>query len=204
MENEDRIKIKILEVRPLVSPELITYLNSLYIDLNIAKKYCEEVDFELNNRQHAAIGFKNDTGGFALQNAYFKGTAETEFTTLISNTKSYNSLSVFEDFLDFLSYQTGLPKLNVSTKLPQSQTSFLILSNLTFFEMSIPLMERHKSVKLYLDVNKRGFEQPHMDIFNNKKYKDCSKVCKALKDCNTLIMNKGLKQNRVKRLGKRL
>ena len=59
IKNDDQGKIKIVDVRPIKSPELISYLGSRFIDLEIAKKYCQEVDFILYNRCHSAAGFEN-------------------------------------------------------------------------------------------------------------------------------------------------
>jgi hypothetical protein len=204
MQKEDKSKIKILHLQPLVSPELIAFLNRQFIDENVAKKHCEEVHFEVNNKRDKAIRFKNDTGGFSLQNTFFKGTVGVEFTTLICHTKSYNGLSVFEDFLDFLSYHTSLHKLNLLHKLSQSQPTFLILNDLSFFEISLPLMEWHKSVKLYVDASKATLNQAQRDILASKKYKDCSQIINGLKEYNKLSINKDLQQKPIKGLRMKL
>jgi hypothetical protein len=127
-----------------------------------------------------------------------------EFTTLICHTKSYNGLSVFEDFLDFLSYQTSLHKLNLLPKLSQSQPSFLILNDQTFFEMLMPLMERHKSVKLYIDATKAPLNPAQRHILTSKKYKHCSHILNGLKEYNKLSMNKEPEQKPVKHLRMKL
>src|SRR5688572_4521132 len=153
--NEGQNAIKITEISSIHSPGLIAYINSRFIDLELAKRYCKEVNFELYNRSHTAIGFKNDTGGYELRNEYFKGSSSPKFTTLICSHKYYNDLAVFEGFFSFLAYQTAL---QATKRLPESQTNFLILNSLSFFEMSKSLMQRYQSVKLFLDRDKAGIK----------------------------------------------
>lgn len=52
----DESKIKILDVRSLHSPALMDYIKNRSIDMELAKRYCKEVDFRLYNRTHNAIG----------------------------------------------------------------------------------------------------------------------------------------------------
>jgi len=201
---DEKSKIKIVDARSINSPILSLYLKRRGIDLEVARKFCSEVDFQLYNKQHTAIGFKNDTGGYELRNAYFKGSSSPKFTTLIVHNKDYNNLSVFEGFFNFLSHQTLNQQQNISEKLPQSQMDFLVLNSLSFFEMSRSLMERHNSVNLYLDRDKAGLSQTQQALKLSKKYQDCSEVYKGFKDYNDLLMNKPIKQQQEKRLGKRL
>lgn len=110
IEENEASKIKILDFHLIDSPALTDYIKSRSIDLEIANKYCHEVNFELYNRRHTAIGFRNDTGGFELRNAHFKGGSSPKFSTLICRDADYKDLAVFEGFFNFLSYQTDQQK----------------------------------------------------------------------------------------------
>ncbi len=167
----DESKIKILDVRSLQSPTLLDYVKSRSIDMELAKRYCKEVDFNLYCRTHTAIGFNNDTGGFELRNSYFKGSSSPKFTTLICRNASYNELVVFEGFFNFLSHLTA-QQVNhkQEQKLPESQPAYLILNSLSFFEMSRSLMERHQAVKLYLDRDKTGMQFTQKALNRSTKY----------------------------------
>jgi hypothetical protein len=198
-------KIKILDFHSIKSPALTDYIKSRSIDLEVAKKYCHEVNFELYNRTHTAIGFKNDTGGFELRNAQFKGGSSPKFTTLICRDADYNDLSVFEGFFNFLSYQTDQQKnQNMNGSLSERQPSFLILNSLSFFEMSRSLMERHKLVNLYLDRDKAGIQHTQQLLHRGDKYIDCSTIYKGFKDYNDKLTNKPFKEEQTKRLKRRL
>jgi hypothetical protein len=199
---DEKQSIRVMDVMEIESPALKGYLNERGIPLEIAKKYCKEVRFELYDRQRTAIGFQNDTGGVELRSAYFKGSSSPKFTTLIATEKEYNELSVFEGFFDFLSYQAAIKSPLIQKQLPESQHTFLILNSLSFFEQSRSLMERHRSINLYLDRDQPGIRQTEKALKWNKKFTDCSEVYKGFKDLNDFLTNKPLKPEQGKRLGK--
>ncbi len=204
-ERDDQSKIKIVDAYSLKSPGLISYIKSRSIDLEITKKYCQEVVFELYNRSHTAIGFKNDSGGYELRNAFFKGSSSPKFTTLICPNEFYKDLIVFEGFFNFLSYKTD-EQLNLkpAIDLTESQPSFLILNSLSFLEMSRSLMGRHEAVKLFLDRDKAGKHHTQKALEQNVKYNDCSHIYKGFKDYNDLLTNKPFKEEQTQRLKRRL
>ncbi len=73
-ENEENFesKIKILSERSLSSLALERYLTHKRIPITVAKDYCKEVTYKLNDREYYSIGFKNDAGGYELRNQYYK------------------------------------------------------------------------------------------------------------------------------------
>lgn len=198
-------KLKILDVRSLQSLTLLDYVKSRSIDMELAKRYCKEVDFNLYNRTHNAIGFNNDAGGFELRNSYFKGSSSPKFTTLICRDASYNELVILEGFFNFLSHLTAQQVNHKQEQhLPDSQPAYLILNSLSFFEMSKSMMERHQAVRLYLDRDKSGMQFTRKALNRSAKYQDCSSVYKGFKDYNDLLMNKPVKEEMVKRMGRRI
>jgi hypothetical protein len=62
----------VIAAKPLTHPSLCRYLDDRKIPLDVAEKYCHEVEFELNGKQYFAIGFENKSGGFELRNEHFK------------------------------------------------------------------------------------------------------------------------------------
>src|SRR5664279_721073 len=85
--------IQVKDQRVITDPELISYLRERCIDLEIASRYCSEIDFELYGRTQTAIGFQNDLGGYELRNRDFKGSSSPKSpTTIINQTER---LSVF-------------------------------------------------------------------------------------------------------------
>jgi hypothetical protein len=147
-DNEGGIKI-IGAKQPIKDLFLCRYLKKRRIHESVANKYCSEISFELNDRIYKAIGFKNTAGGYELRNEFFKGGSSPKYVSYF-NHKNANSITVFEGFFDFLSYQT------IHQNQDQSLTSFLVLNSLAFFERSLLLMEKHNKVYLYLDHDEAG------------------------------------------------
>ena len=66
-------RIEIIGSTNLCHPNLIEYFTHRGINLNIAKKYCKEIHYRIGDRSFYAIGFPNNSYGYALRNPYFKG-----------------------------------------------------------------------------------------------------------------------------------
>ena len=94
----------VLASRPLENEALLSYLQKRSIPLEVANKYCREVDFLLYSKQYTAIGFENKSGGYELRTENFKGSSSPKDISLIDN-KTEN-LAVFERllFLPFIRY----------------------------------------------------------------------------------------------------
>jgi hypothetical protein len=78
-------KIVVVNTRSLQSKGSLNYLNKRCIPLEIAGRYCCEVDFLLYGKQQTVIGFPNKSGGFELRNENFKGSSLPKDVTLIDN-----------------------------------------------------------------------------------------------------------------------
>ncbi len=186
-EDEEAKKIKVIKEREISSFLLIRYLHKRRIPIDIAKKFCSEIDYELYGKNYYAIGFKNDAGGYELRNEKFKAGSSPKDITLIKN--SVEKLTVFEGFFNFLSY------LAIHHKQEQPNTNFLILNSTSFFQKSLPLMESHKSVHLYLDCDTTGQKciQKALEI-DKQKFIDERQLYKNYKDLNDWIMHIGQSQ----------
>ena len=66
-------RIEVIGSTNLCHPNLIEYFTHRGINLNIAKKYCREIHYRIGDRSFYAIGFPNNSYGYALRNPYFKG-----------------------------------------------------------------------------------------------------------------------------------
>lgn len=186
-EDDEAKKIKVLKEREISSFVLIRYLHKRRIPVDIAKKFCKEVDYELYGKNYYAIGFKNDAGGYELRNEKFKASSSPKDITLIQN--EAEKLSVFEGFFNFLSYHA------IHQKQEQPKTNFLILNSTSFFEKSLPLMQSHKSVHLYLDCDTTGQKciQKALTI-DKQKFIDERGLYKNYKDLNDWMIYIGQSQ----------
>jgi hypothetical protein len=179
---DDNSKIKVLQTTPLQHPALLQYISSRRVSLEIAKKYCLEVHFELFGRHNFAVGFGNTAGGFELRNKYFKGASSPKAITVF-DAGERDTMKVFEGFFDFLSYQ----QLTQLSKLPPQHS--LILNSLSFFEQSRPLMEQYKRVELYLDNNTAGRKATVSAVKGNSCYSDQSHFYRKFEDLNDFLCN---------------
>jgi hypothetical protein len=192
-------KIEIISDNEITNPALKDYLQSRQIPLIIARKYCREVCFELYDKKHLAIGFKNPGGGYELRNRYFKGSSTPKEPRLIQQQNNAKSIAVFEGFFSFLSYETLKDLRNKKNlSLPKQQADSLVLNSLSFFEKSRELMEKYSTIHLCLDRDKTGRHCTEQALKWSDKYKDQSLLYEKHKDLNeylTQSVNTGLKRN---------
>jgi len=195
-------KISIIDIREIRDPSLRSYLHERQIPLAIANQYCHEVCFELYNKRHLAIGFKNESGGYELRNQYFKGSSKPKEPRLIKENKC-NDLTVFEGFFSFLSFQTIRQTGNQSlVDLNNINADSLILNSVSFFEKSREKMDQYTNIYLFLDHDKRGIACTKHALSWDRKYQDLSLCYNQFKDLNEyLVKTLGTDLKAVKRRG---
>ena len=183
-DDEDAKKIKVIKEREITSLSLIRYLNKRRIPLELAKRFCKEIDYKLYGKNYYAIGFKNNEGGYELRNEKFKASSSPKDITLLKN--QAENITVFEGFFNFLSYQA------IHQKQEQPATDFLILNSASFFEKSLSLMQSYKHGHLYLDCDTTGQKciQKALAI-DKQKFIDERQLYKNYKDLNDWMMNIG-------------
>src|SRR6266498_1236535 len=185
-DKEDK-KIKIINEKSITSLVLIRYLYKRRIPLDLAGKFCKEIDYELYGKKFFAIGFQNNSGGYELRNEKFKCSSSPKDITLIDNHEQ--RLTVFEGFFNFLSYQA------INDKQEQPHTNFLILNSTSFFDKSLPLMEAYNSVHLFLDCDTTGQNCTQKAIsIDKEKFIDERHLYKNYKDLNDWVMHIGRTQ----------
>ncbi|WP_329904158.1 CHC2 zinc finger domain-containing protein [Porphyromonas pogonae] len=114
--------LSISEIKPLENSQLLQFLQSRKINLNIAKAYCKEIHYQIGKRNYFAIDFPNDAGGYELRNPQFKGCIPPkEITTFDKKTPAVH---LFEGFTDYLSLLTMQAK--------QADVSAIVLNSREF------------------------------------------------------------------------
>lgn len=181
-------KIKVISAREITDPGLRHFLSHRQIPLSVANQFCDEVVFELYDKKHLAIGFKNERGGYELRNSYFKGSSTPKQPRLIGG-KEEKELAVFEGFFSFLSFQTVLQSRGkLSMELPAIKAHYLVLNSLAFFEKNRGQMERYETVHLFLDRDKMGLQSTAKALSWSDKYKDQSRYYQQHKDLNEWLV----------------
>lgn len=184
---EETKKIKVLAAKEISSLVLIRYLHKRRIPIDIASKFCKEIDYELYSKRYYAIGFKNDAGGYELRNEKFKASSSPKDITLVKNNSE--DLTVFEGFFNFLSY------LTIHKQQEQPHTDFLILNSTSFFEKSLPLMQSYKCKHLYVDCDTTGQKCiQKAQAIDKESFIDERALYKNYKDLNDWMVNLGQSQ----------
>jgi len=119
-----------------------------------------------------------------LRNEFFKGAASPKDISLVDRGASL--ITVFEGFMDFLSYQTIYP--HQSPPL----TNFLVLNSLAYFEKVLPMLDEYAAVQLYLDNDPAGRRHTAIALRRHSRYQDCSHLYRQYKDLNEWLMYPGL------------
>jgi len=185
-DSENTIVIKAIE--RIHSGALIDYLHDRHIPLAVANRYCREAHYEISGRRYFAIAFGNDEGGYELRNRFFKGSSSPKAITSLPGNGS--DVSVFEGFMDFLSYQT------LMLGKPAEKSSFVVLNGAALFERARPFLERHEAIRLYFDSDATGDHYTEYACRLNEKYRDERALFSGAKDLNQWLMSAQVPQTR--------
>ena len=198
----EKEKIVVTGVRQNIkSLALQQYLTFRKISLEVANRFCKEVDFNLYDKKYAVIGFQNSAGGYELRSGNFKGSSSPKEVTLIGKNLSKEIL-VFEGFMDFIYYQTiHQRKFIMMTK---QQSNFLVMNSIGFLEKIKSQLEKYPSIHLYLDRDTKGLIITKEVLAISRKYRDESLIYKNHKDLNDYLMNEHLERKQSQSKGRRL
>lgn len=168
---------------------VLQYLSSRGISEEVARRYCFQVNYENNDRQYCAIGFRNWAGGIELRSANFKSCIAPKDVSYIDN--SGNKLLVFEGFMDFLSYWM-LPVFQIS------DANFLILNSTSQLKRAHEFLAATGPKYLFLDNDKAGFETAAYIKHNYPNVIDMAVMYAGCKDLNDfLTQNQHLNEQRL-------
>jgi hypothetical protein len=181
----------------LAANELLNYLQKRCIPLEIASRFCKEVDFLLYGKKHTVIGFQNNAGGYELRSENFKGSSSPKDITFVDNRT--DDVVVFEGLFNFLSFCT------VNKNLTAPLSNCLVLNSLSFFEKNRPLMEQYSQVHLILDRDSAGKNCTKQALqWNGDKYIDRSDFYQGHKDLNDWLIHHQHSQNQSQKIGRKL
>jgi DNA primase len=180
--NSEDSKVLITNVKEISNIQLINYLESRKLKLQLAKEYCKEVSFILNEKNFYAIGFQNDSKGYELRCKYFKGSSSPKDVTLIKN--NADKLLVFEGFIDFLSWFS-------CKQFFTGNHDYLILNTLSFLNKSKALIKEYNEALLFLDNDSAGNKATTELIgVGLSKCIDMSKEYSKFKDLNDSLIRR--------------
>lgn len=106
VKNDQKPVLELKNVLPL--NKSWPYVQGRGIDEAVAKAYLNDIEFvnRKNGKTYFAAGIKNLSGGFEIRNPFFKSSIGKKDMTLIRGEEGTKVISVFEGFMDFLTYLT--------------------------------------------------------------------------------------------------
>lgn len=157
--------IELIKTAPLNNTALLEYIAGRKVESATAQQYCREVYYRVNGKNYFAIGFKNDTGGYEIRNKYFKGCIKPKDITTIEN--GYELLTIFEGFMDFLSYRQLLKGIEYRSFMAGSdekkllekitaKTDFLILNSIIHLKKAEDKIKQYDKLHLFFDNDATG------------------------------------------------
>lgn len=178
---------EIVDVKEIQHPALIQYLKSRKVEAQ--KHLVSEIHYQMNDKKYFGIGFKNDSNGYEIRNAYSKiCLGKKDITTIKNNSKS---LRIFEGFFDFISFK------NIEKFLENETSDYMILNSVSMINKIKNSLENYEKIDLYFDNDEAGNRA--VEIIKNEKIEaeDCRVLYSDFKDLNDWLIH-GNPNNEVK------
>lgn len=187
--------IRILSITGLNNPALFQYLKERSINIELAKAYCKEIHYAVNDKAYFAIGFANDSGDYELRSKYFKGCTSKDCTT--TNNKDNGSCLVFEGFMDYLSYLT-------MTDIKSVSQGVIVLNSVANLPKTMDFIKSHQKIYTYLDNDEAGkkatlsIQQSHPNVVDQSvkyaNYKDLNEYLISAKQAQEKKLRQEVKR----------
>ncbi len=129
------------------------YVKGRGINEAVAKAYLNDIEFVNRNtgKTYFAAGIKNLSEGFEIRNPFFKSSIGKKDMTLIRGEEGTKVISVFEGFMDFLTYLT-------EEGVVKATEDILVLNSLSFQQRARDFIESGQYVQVltFFDNDKTG------------------------------------------------
>ncbi len=184
-----------LEVVPLSSPALYSYLQERGINIELAKRECKEVRFVNNGKQFFAVGFPNVSGGYEVRNKYFKGCiAPKDITHIRQKGEPRETCYIFEGFMDYLSFLTARQK-NYPTYPTLNKQDYIVLNSVSNLSKALHPLGNYEHIHCFFDNDAAGMkavQELHREY--GLRIRDSSRIYSGYKDLNDYLTGKMLNQ----------
>ena len=170
---------EITEVKEIQHPALLEYLKSRKVENQT--EYIKEIQYQMNGKNYFGIGFKNDSDGYEIRNAYSKICLGKKDISII-NIDS-NSIRIFEGFFDFLSFK------NVENYLEKEASDYLILNSVSMIAKIKNTIKNYENIELYFDNDEAGNRAVKMIKSENENAEDCRILYSDFKDLNDWLIH---------------
>lgn len=179
-----------LEIVPLSSPALLSYLQERGINTELAKRECSEAHFTNNGKRYFAIAFPNVSGGYEIRNRYFKGCiAPKEISHIKQPEKTRETCYVFEGFIDYLSFLT-LRQESCPNYPELDGQDYIVLNSVSNVSKALYPLGSYERIHCFFDNDRAGMEalrQIRMEYGRDRYIRDASQIYGGCKDLNEYL-----------------
>lgn len=179
-----------LEVMPLSSPALFSYLRERGINTELAKRECREVHYLTDGKPYFAIGFPNRSGGYEIRNKFFKGCIAPKDITHIRQEQPKETCYLFEGFMDYLSFLTL--RLERCPDHPGLDgQDYVVLNSTSNLSKAIRPLGGYGRIHCFLDNDKAGMEAvQELREEYGLRVRDASHIYGGYNDLNDFLCGK--------------
>ena len=189
-----------LEIVPLSSPALLSYLQGRGINLELAKRECREARCTHNGKRYFAIAFPNGSGGFEVRNPYFKGCiAPKEISHIRQAGKARTTCYVFEGFMDYLSFLT-LRQESCPNYPELDGQDYIVLNSVSNVSKALYPLGSYERIHCFFDNDRAGMEalrQIRMEYSRDLYIRDASQTYSGCKDLNEYLQKQAERNRQV-------
>ena len=179
-----------LEVVPLSSPALLSYLRQRGINTELAKRECREVRYLTDGKPYFAIGFPNRSGGYEIRNKFFKGCIAPKDITHIRQEQPRETCCLFEGFMDYLSFLT-LRLERCPARPDLDGQDYIVLNSTSNLSKAIRPLGGYGLIHCFLDNDKAGMEAvQELREEYGLRVRDASHIYGGYNDLNDFLCGK--------------
>lgn len=179
-----------LEVVPLSSPALYSYLQERGINTELAKRECREVRYLTGGKPYFAVGFPNRSGGYEIRNKLFKGCIAPKDITHIRQEQPKETCYLFEGFMDYLSFLT-LRLERCPDRPDLDGQDYIVLNSTSNLSKAIRPLGGYGRIHCFLDNDKAGMEAvQELREEYGLRIRDASHIYGGYNDLNDFLRGK--------------
>lgn len=185
-------KAVIKKVKQLENKALLKYLTNRKIDIQLAKKYYQEIYYSRENQEVMFFGLalENDSKtGYEVRNQFFKGFIGQTKTITSINIQNNTQLAIFEGGIDFIT------AISHYSKFKFEFNAALILNSTSLVNQAIEKMKQHtfEKIHVFLDNDQAGAETTKKlitSLQSDYEIEDKSSIYQPNKDLNEMVCSK--------------
>ena len=176
--------VELRSIKELNNPALVGYLVERGINISIARKYVKEIYYRRNGKNLFTVGMENDSNGYEVRTKFFKGCILSKDLTSIIN--GFDSVSIFEGFIDFISLLTF-------KNIDRLKSDIIILHSTSQVNKAVSkiLNSNYKKVFAFTDNDDAGdLAFSKLCELKNIKVKDMRYLYEDYKDFNDKLLER--------------